>query len=263
PYNLLKDVLEEATQQSINVFTASVLKSKTGMNSGVWIANGNNTFYVSTARDMARFGLLIQNQGQWKDEQIIESGEYFESMINTSQSLNPSYGYLWWLNGKASHVRPNSLQSVAGPIAPDAPSDLITAAGAMGQLISFSPESGLMMVRQGESEATDLAALTMINTIWKKIGALEAGNCGVTTDVIRLQKTNCVVFPNPVRKMFYLDCVSKTQFDFLEIVDTEGRMVYQTTSDQGPINVSTWRKGLYIINIRTKDLIYSQKLIID
>ena len=49
---------------------------------------------------MARFGLLILNKGNWDGNQIMTDTNYFNQMLNSSQSLNESYGYLWWLNGK-------------------------------------------------------------------------------------------------------------------------------------------------------------------
>ncbi|MBT8285138.1 MAG: serine hydrolase [Flavobacteriaceae bacterium] len=51
--------------------------------------------FINT-EDMARFGLLFLNKGQWKGEQLIS-----ESWIGkaTSPSVpNPNYGFLWWLN---------------------------------------------------------------------------------------------------------------------------------------------------------------------
>ncbi|MEZ2413794.1 serine hydrolase domain-containing protein [Muriicola sp. E247] len=51
--------------------------------------------FINT-EDMARFGLLFLNKGQWKEERLIS-----ESWIGkaTSPSIpNPSYGFLWWLN---------------------------------------------------------------------------------------------------------------------------------------------------------------------
>ncbi|EON72469.1 serine hydrolase domain-containing protein [Lysinibacillus sphaericus] len=46
-----------------------------------------------TARDMARFGLLYLNGGQWDNQQIIPT-----SWISESTAMNPNnYGYLWWL----------------------------------------------------------------------------------------------------------------------------------------------------------------------
>ncbi|MEL7145710.1 MAG: serine hydrolase domain-containing protein [Bacteroidota bacterium] len=68
PYNLLKNVLEEAGSTDINTLTDRYIKQKIGMSTGNWIPNGNNTFFVSTARDMARFGLLILGQGSWSCE---------------------------------------------------------------------------------------------------------------------------------------------------------------------------------------------------
>ena len=53
-----------------------------------------------SAEDMARFGLLFQNNGKWNDNQIIS-----ESWIQkaTSPSIpNVNYGYMWWLNKKGS-----------------------------------------------------------------------------------------------------------------------------------------------------------------
>lgn len=46
-----------------------------------------------TPRDMARFGFLYLNQGQWENTRILS-----ESWINNSTRMNPNkYGYLWWL----------------------------------------------------------------------------------------------------------------------------------------------------------------------
>ena len=55
---------------------------------------------------MARFGLLILNNGNWDGNQIMTDTNYFNQMLNSSQSLNESYGYLWWLNGKTSYMLP-------------------------------------------------------------------------------------------------------------------------------------------------------------
>ncbi len=46
-----------------------------------------------SARDMARFGTLYLNGGQWDSQQIIPT-----SWISESTAMNPNnYGYLWWL----------------------------------------------------------------------------------------------------------------------------------------------------------------------
>ena len=46
--------------------------------------------------DHARFGLLFMRNGNWKGRQLI-SGKWIE-MATKSSPVNPSYGYMWWLN---------------------------------------------------------------------------------------------------------------------------------------------------------------------
>ena len=58
---------------------------------------------------MARFKLLILNNGNWDGNQIMNDTNYFNQMLNSSQSLNESYGYLWWLNGKTSYMLPGQF----------------------------------------------------------------------------------------------------------------------------------------------------------
>ena len=60
PYTLLDSVIESATGQSLNTYTSLKLKNPTGM-TGAFLSIGFNNTYYSTARSMARFGLLILN----------------------------------------------------------------------------------------------------------------------------------------------------------------------------------------------------------
>jgi CubicO group peptidase (beta-lactamase class C family) len=48
-----------------------------------------------TPRDMARFGFLFLNEGQWDGRQII-SKEWIKASTSPQQG-NKDYGYLWWL----------------------------------------------------------------------------------------------------------------------------------------------------------------------
>jgi hypothetical protein len=88
PYDLLKDVLESASQQNINVFTTLQLKIKIGMSSGIWIQVPPNHYFLSTARDMARFGLLMQNKMVWNGNPVLRDTAYYNAMISSSQELN-------------------------------------------------------------------------------------------------------------------------------------------------------------------------------
>jgi CubicO group peptidase (beta-lactamase class C family) len=51
--------------------------------------------WIST-RDLARFGYLHLRQGKWQGRQLL-SQDWVER-IREPEPLNPSYGYMWWLN---------------------------------------------------------------------------------------------------------------------------------------------------------------------
>ena len=51
--------------------------------------------FINT-EDMARFGLLFLNDGQWNGEQLI-SKEWIE-MATTPSTPETNYGFMWWLN---------------------------------------------------------------------------------------------------------------------------------------------------------------------
>lgn len=171
PYTLLKDVISVATGSNDNSYCNLKLEEPTGMN-GYWIYDGTNNVYYSVPRDMARFGLLILNKGKWDQTEIMTDQEYFEQMISTSQNINPSYGYLWWLNGKEKVLLPGVTIPLNISLSPNAPADLIVAAGKNGQFLDVIPSLNMVVVRMGE--APDDAAVPILyhDEMWKKINAV-------------------------------------------------------------------------------------------
>lgn len=171
PYTLLTQVVENAAGIRFSEYFNEQLKDKIGMN-GFWFnsADSFNLTYYSSARSMARFGLLILNNGVWDEEVIMQDAEYFTAMVNSSQAINPSYGYLWWLNGKSSFMVPATGQRVwEGSLTPDAPDDMIAAIGRDGQLINIVPSEKLVIVRMGTSEDNTRIAVNVQNEIWKHL----------------------------------------------------------------------------------------------
>ncbi len=162
PYTLLGKVIENATGQTRDVYTTLKLKNKIGMN-GLWITYGYNEVYFSNARSMARFGLLISNNGIWDGEKIMNDEQYLSDMINTSQNLNISYGYLWWLNGKGHYMLPQSQIVFNTDLIPEAPDDVIAALGTNDQKIYISKSLGLVVIRMGNSA---LALSSFDNELW-------------------------------------------------------------------------------------------------
>ncbi len=168
PYTLLGHVIETATGESFEGYFNQKIKEKTGMD-GFWQWIGNDHVYFSTPRSMARFGLLILNKGVWGRETIIKDKEFFTEMISTSQPLNKSYGYLWWLNGKESFRVPESQLVFNGSVSPNAPVDMISGMGKNGQYVSVIPSMRLVVVRMGESPDNVPVPFLFLDEIWKKL----------------------------------------------------------------------------------------------
>ena len=122
PYTLLDDVIESATGLTLNAYMNSRVETITGI-TGVFLPIGSNNVYFSKPRSMARFGLLINANGQWDGNSILGNSAYFNDMLSSSQTINKAYGYLWWLNGKTSYQLPQSQFQFPGPLLPDAPNE--------------------------------------------------------------------------------------------------------------------------------------------
>jgi CubicO group peptidase (beta-lactamase class C family) len=171
PYTLLRPVLENATGQGINIYANQRLLNPIGMD-GVFSYVGYDNVFSSTTRSMARFGLLIQNNGEWDGTQILSDEDYFSQLVNTSQALNESYGYLWWLNGKSSFMLPGTQFVFDGSIFPNAPNDVIAALGKNGQIINVVPSENMVWVRMGNASSTGLVETNLNIGVWNYINDL-------------------------------------------------------------------------------------------
>jgi len=171
PYTLLRPVVENATNQGFNLYAYQKILNPTGMD-GLFVYNGYGNIFSSTTRSMARFGLLIQNHGNWDGNKIMTDTNYFNQMISTSQSLNNSYGYLWWLNGKSSYRLPIFQTVFFGKMFQNAPDDLIAALGKNGQIIHVVPSEDMVVVRMGENPNNSLIPLNYSIELWNYINDL-------------------------------------------------------------------------------------------
>lgn len=82
------------------------------------------------AEDQARIGQLVLNRGAWEGRQLLPAAWIDQSL--TPCALNPSYGFLWWLNGAGRW--------------PEAPRDSVFAMGAGGNVTWIWPSGGVVMV---------------------------------------------------------------------------------------------------------------------
>ena len=167
PYTLLDGVIGNVSGLTLNQFFAQKIGLPCGI-SGLYFPSGpyNQTF-VSTPRNMAKFGLLLQSQGNWNGTEIIPSN-YFQSMITPSQTINPAYGYLTWLNGSSSFMIPETQIQFPGMMAPSAPADTYAGLGKNGQVVCAAPSKNVSFIRMGNGN-NELVSVTILENIWKKM----------------------------------------------------------------------------------------------
>ncbi|TBN04855.1 class C beta-lactamase-related serine hydrolase [Hyunsoonleella flava] len=170
-YKKMQDVVALASGSNWNTYFTSKLKNKIGM-TGNWIQNSDFNVYWSNTRSMARFGLLIYAKGKWNNSQIVPES-FLSEATNTSQDINKSYGYLWWLNGKASYHLPATQLEFNGELIPNAPDDTFAALGKNDQKIYVVPSKKLVIIRMGNKANNDALALSSFdNDLWEKINLL-------------------------------------------------------------------------------------------
>lgn len=170
-YVKLQDVVAKASGQTWENYFNTKLRDKIGMN-GTWVQLGVNSVYTSTTRSMARFGLLMLNKGKW-DNNIILNEAFFNEATTTSQNINLGYGYLWWLNGKASYHLPQSQLTFQGSVIPTGPTDMFMALGKNDQKIYVVPSKKMVVIRMGDAaDNVNLALSDFDKVLWEKITAL-------------------------------------------------------------------------------------------
>jgi CubicO group peptidase (beta-lactamase class C family) len=114
--NWLGIIVDRATGSSLKAYAEGNLFQPMGVEAGEWgmDAEGHNNGCADlhlTARDMAKFGLLYLNDGQYQGKQIVPAAWVRESLARYSEEINATggfpanwglsfrdigYGYQWW-----------------------------------------------------------------------------------------------------------------------------------------------------------------------
>ncbi len=157
-YSRSLTAVARAAKLTPNELTRLWLTQPLGMVDSKWVerrlsgkANiaANRLGFATSARDLARFGLFMLAEGRWNNQPLLSDSEYLNASTSPSQELNPSYGYLWWLNGQEFVLRGN--RRVKGSLIPTAPKSLFAAQGALGRKCYVVPTAQLVVVRLGDS----------------------------------------------------------------------------------------------------------------
>lgn len=126
--------------QAYLAYPFEALLWKIGMTHTTPETDWNGDFVMSsqvwtTARDLARLGLLYLNDGLWDGERILAEGwtEYVATPAPAQPDRDYGYGAQWWLAGGVSGL----------------PADAYMARGNRGQYVTVIPSENLVIVRRG------------------------------------------------------------------------------------------------------------------
>ena len=147
----LRAVLPEREQGD---FPSRMLFSRIGMLDTVAEADWRGNYILSsqvwsTARDLARIGLLWLNDGVWQGERLLPEGwmAYLTRPSGPQPAQGPGYGATMWLYGPAQGL----------------PEGSYAARGNRGQFVMVVPSRNVVIVRRGEDPTGspfDLARFT-------------------------------------------------------------------------------------------------------
>lgn len=130
------------TESDYQLFPHKALFDRLGMTNTLASTDRFGDFIFSSqvytnARDLARFGLLFLQDGQWQGEQLIsrEWIDFVRTPAPASRVRGNDYGGQWWL---VPDERKNEV-----------PSDAYSTAGNRGQYVIVVPSHDLVIVRRG------------------------------------------------------------------------------------------------------------------
>lgn len=244
-YLLLQDMIAKATSTTFQLYYTRKLAQPLGMG-GAWF---NGVLY-SKPLAMARFGLLILAGGVWNGDTIIKDRRYFDDMINTSQQLNKSYGYLFWLNGKGSYMQPGIPMVWPNDLVPSAPKDMYAGMGKNDQRVYIVPSQRMVVVRMGNPGDSSAPAISGYDdALWRRINALPC-NTSVSNDHV----SEANIWPNPATtSVSYLG-------DTAVLYDVLGNEVLRSYTS--PLDVSLLPSGTYQVVVTQKSSRVGSPLIV-
>lgn len=124
-----------------------------------------------TAQDLARFGLLMLNNGNWNGQQIIDSTWVYESTRYHSDATafgKSGYGYMWWVARDF-----NKYPTFSADI--DVPEGTYYAWGVGSQYLIIIPDYDMLVVHRVDTDVSgNSVSAKDFNTLLKLI--LEARN---------------------------------------------------------------------------------------
>jgi CubicO group peptidase (beta-lactamase class C family) len=251
PYTILDQVIPNATGIDFNTYFNSRIRNKVGM-SGFWFTIDFNHIYFSTARSMAKYGLLLLAKGIWDSQPVLTDTNYFNLMTNSSQDLNLSYGFLTWLNGKTSFMLPQSQFVFPGSLCPDAPPDMYSAMGKNGQVINVVPSEGLVMIRMGNAPDNQYEVANYFNNlIWQHLNEVICNIHGF--DENRDQENEFRIYPNPASTQIIVTPPVAAKDYSLLLFNMYGKLIFRNENATS-IDSKGFPPGMYVLVTSVKGI---------
>jgi len=101
--HLLSAIIQETSGMSALAFAREHLFGPLGVSDAIWLSdpqgiNIGSAYMRLTPHDMAKYGYLFLNKGQWDGQQVVPA-DWAETATSGG-----SYGYLWWLKSSGSYL---------------------------------------------------------------------------------------------------------------------------------------------------------------
>ena len=154
-----------SSQEEYFAFPRRALFNRIGMRSALIEPDASGTlssgaFVFASARDWARFGLLLLNGGMWEGQRVLPEG-WVEFMTTPSPaSAQGDYGAQTWLN-RGPKGQPNERSY------PSLPQDMFRLHGYQDQITVVIPSRQLVVVRLGTTTKGDFPLESFISDILK------------------------------------------------------------------------------------------------
>ena len=164
---LLAEAVENATGMMVSEYLQEKIWQPLGMESNAsWSIDNKKDSTMkafcclnATARDFARFGLLILNNGNWNGRQIVPEAWVKEATTYDRPKSNFAYTYQWWTNRSYDSLGTpgfNTRQVHDTITYSDKsyfrhPDEDFMAEGHLGQFIYINPDQNMVIVRLGKS----------------------------------------------------------------------------------------------------------------
>ena len=201
------------------------------------------------------------NKGIWNTDTLLFDTAYYRQMITPSQSLNESYGYLWWLNGYNSYKLPGTTFTFPGMLCKPAPKDLFSGLGKNDQKLYIWPSERIVIIRMGESASDGSLVPVVFDTLlWRELRQFICSpQTGINNEIASsIDATK--IYPNPFQSQLNIEAIADGNY---VITDVQGRSIIAGEVKKGTsvIEFEKEKPGVYYFTFKNNSGISVKKII--